>query len=112
MKQAELKNVKKVWNMHNIRRTRLSNNIIGGRPSTLYALPEIYHTMDYSCLVHQEDFEACIDETITDDKPCDTDVFDLATLYMDEHQWTLPSDAYEALNLYMNIRDCLKEDLY
>ncbi|XP_036006071.1 uncharacterized protein LOC118566787 [Fundulus heteroclitus] len=105
--QDELDDTAQVWNAHSIRPSN-NRNVPSGRPNVMYALPELYRTRDFLCLVEEEHVEVCKNECISRlTKPCDPDVFDLCNILMAESHLTLPTDAYQALNLYMHLREAI-----
>jgi hypothetical protein len=104
--QAELTEIRRIWNVHRIRPTNYTG---GGRPIMLYDIPELYGTRDYMCDVDLNRIDVCAQEcTFYNGIPCDEDIYPLACLYMDEHGWLMPSDPYEAVDLYVSLRDCFR----
>ncbi|KAJ8304110.1 hypothetical protein KUTeg_017693 [Tegillarca granosa] len=95
--KSELQEVKDIWNSHRI---RPSNRGFSGRPVVLYDLPQIRGTEDFLCHVDNREILACVEECVFPEEICDTDVYNLASVYMFENHLQMPNDAYEAANLY------------
>lgn len=99
------------WNTHRIRINAGSRGY-GGRPVTLYNLPELYGTLDFKYLVETEELDICLEmSSSVDTLPCDKDVYELATMYTEEHNLSSPADAYEAASLFCVLRNMIKADL-
>jgi len=79
----------------------------------LYTMPEIYGAVECCCTVDENDLAACIDEShlVDDELPCSDEIYQLAELYMEENDWTRGQDAYEAANLYVQLRNKINEDM-
>ena len=83
-----------------------------GKPVVLYTIPELYATNDYMNPVGQADIDICRMECIfRNGFPCDEEVFELAVIYMAECDLEQPTNAREALDLYLALRTCLVRDL-
>jgi hypothetical protein len=84
----------------------------------MYALPNVYSTVDYGCVVDEDDISLCVEalEEVVNmddlDLPCDEEFFELLLLYMQENGWAEPANAYDGANLYLNLRTCVLNDLW
>ncbi|KAJ8300617.1 hypothetical protein KUTeg_022136 [Tegillarca granosa] len=107
--KSELQEVKDIWNSHRI---RPSNRGFSGRPVVLYDLPQIRGTEDFLCHVDNREILACVEECVFPEEICDTDVYNLASVYMFENHLQMPNDAYEAANLYERLRMFFRENLF
>lgn len=101
--------MKDIWNSHRI---RPSNRGFSGRPVVLYDLPQIRGTEDFLCHVDNREILACVEECVFPEEICDTDVYNLASVYMFENHLQMPNDAYEAANLYERLRMFFRENLF
>ncbi|KAK6167032.1 hypothetical protein SNE40_021142 [Patella caerulea] len=106
--QKELDDIFKVWNYHRIRPTQYTTN---GRPCILYNAPELFDTHDCLILVRDYEVSACFEKCVCHKIPCDQEIYQLANLYIAENSLKKPTDAYEALNLYMFLRNLFQMDL-
>ncbi|KAF3841539.1 hypothetical protein F7725_007401 [Dissostichus mawsoni] len=43
--------------------------------------------------------------------PCDTDIYNICNLLMKESQLNLPADSYQALDLYLDLRNTIRSSL-
>ncbi|KAL4008914.1 hypothetical protein ACER0C_002766 [Sarotherodon galilaeus] len=103
--QDELDDTAQVWNAHSIRPST-NINIPGGRPNVMYTLPELYGTRDFLCPTEEEHVEMCKTECVFRlTKPCDPDVYELCNILMTESHLTPPTDPYQAVNLYVHLRE-------
>ncbi|XP_042073225.1 uncharacterized protein LOC121813492 [Haplochromis burtoni] len=103
--QDELDDTAQVWNTHSIRPSA-NINIPSGRPNVMYTLPELYGTRDFLCPTEEEHVEMCKTECVFRlTKPCDPDVYELCNIIMTESHLTPPTDPYQAVNLYMHLRE-------
>ncbi|XP_030609254.1 uncharacterized protein LOC115796912 [Archocentrus centrarchus] len=109
--QDELDETAQVWNAHSIRPSK-NINIPSGRPNVMYTLPELYRTRDFICHVEEEHVELCKNECVfRQTKPCDQDVYELCSILMSESHRTPPTDPYQAVNLYMHLREAIMASL-
>lgn len=109
--QDELDDIAQVWNAHIIRPSK-NINVPSGRPNVMYALPELYRTRDFLSSVEDEHVQLCKDECIFRLAiPCDQDVYNLCNIFMVESHLTLPNDPYQAVNLYMHLRESVNASL-
>ncbi|KAB0795826.1 hypothetical protein PPYR_04655 [Photinus pyralis] len=105
--QKELDIVATEWNMHRISSSRNSVSP-RGRPFVMYHMPEIYQSRDYLCKVSIEHINLCREFcAVIDEKPCDSDVYELSAILMAENQLALPENPYDAVDLYIILRDML-----
>jgi len=110
--QKELSEFKTLWDSHVIQQ-RQTASTIGGRPAVLYNDPESVGFRD--CLIPVEknnDIEMCREFCRSPDRfPCDSTVYKLSVLLMNENRWRKPQDAYKALTLYQLLRTAIVNDL-
>lgn len=105
--QDELDDTAWTWNAHVIRPSR-NPNVPSGRPNIMFSVPELYQATDHLCSVDEVAVEACATEcTFRQPIPCDPDVYHLCNILMAESQLNVPDDPYQALNLYMHLRDVI-----
>ncbi|XP_066497496.1 uncharacterized protein [Hoplias malabaricus] len=109
--QDELDDTADVWDSHTIRPSK-NDSVPSGRPNTMYGLPELYGTRDFLHSAEDEDIHTCKTEcTFRQSVPCDPDVYDLCNIIMAESQLTLPRDPYQAIDLYIFLRDVIKSSM-
>lgn len=101
--QKELQTVQFEWNTHRIRNSR---NAIApsGRPVILFELPEACDTRNYLHEVSAERISMCKEYCTYHILPCDTDIFELCRIIMEENGYLPPKDPYEAADLYLYLR--------
>lgn len=91
------------WNLHKITKSR--NSISPrGRPVSLFHNPRQFHTKDYIHSVSSEDIDRWISLIPTPEGTSDKDVFDLASIILEERQWNKPQDVITAKELYLQLR--------
>ena len=57
-------------------------------------------------MVSNVELELCKEESSQRDEfPCDRDMFELCLILIDENNWSIPKDAYDAVTLYKLLRD-------
>ena len=96
------------WNTHTIRPSK-NLNVPSGRPNVMFALPELYGTRDCLSPIEDGDFQLCKNECIfRQTKPCDPDLYELCNIFMAESNLTLATDPYQAVNLYMHLREAIR----
>ncbi|KAK9978814.1 hypothetical protein ABG768_020552 [Culter alburnus] len=106
--QDELDDTAQVWNTHTIRPSKNISNP-SGRPSVMYGLPELYLTRDFLTSADTESIQFCKNEcTFRRPIPCDPDVNELCNTIISESHLSLPKDPYQAVNLYMHLRDVIR----
>ncbi|XP_074525951.1 uncharacterized protein LOC141790170 [Halichoeres trimaculatus] len=109
--QDELDDTAQVWNAHIIRPSK-NRNVPSGRPSVMYTLPELYRTRDFLSPVRDQDVQLCKNECIFRlTIPRDPDVYQLCSLLMTESHLTTSTDPYQAVNLYMHLREAISASL-
>ncbi|XP_035805796.1 uncharacterized protein LOC111571037 [Amphiprion ocellaris] len=109
--QDELDDTASVWNAHSIRPSK-NLNVPSGRPNVMYALPELYGTRDFLSAVEDEHVHLCKREcTFRLTIPCDPDMFELCNIIITESHLTPPTDPYQALDLYMHLRDTIRASI-
>ena len=107
--QDELINFANTWNGHRI--VTRDKDVVGGRPVLLYTVPELYATENFGRPVDVRDSHDILEECVTQNLPCDEDVFNICVLYMEENRLQIPADPYQTVDLYINLRDHLLADL-
>ncbi|XP_053389548.1 uncharacterized protein LOC128552527 [Mercenaria mercenaria] len=102
--QNDLDEIKMLWNLHPIRRTK-NDQLAYGRPVMMFTSPEEYGVYDYirpvPCHYLQECKEEC---TFKDNVFCDVDVNEMCILLMQEHGWQKANDAISGRELYERLR--------
>lgn len=102
--QDELDATARTWNSHIIRPSK-NEAVPHGRPRVMYYIPELYGSQNYICAVNGDDVRECKRGcTFRSTVACDEDIFELCTLFMREQNMQPPSDAYQALDLYLHLR--------
>ena len=97
-----------VWNTDTIRPSK-NLNVPSGRPNVMFALPELYGTRDCLSPIEDGDFQLCKKECIfRQTKPCDSDLYEQCNIFMAESNLTLATDPYQAVNLYMHLREAIR----
>lgn len=83
-----------------------------GKPILLYNAPELYGAEDQLCEVENNDYIACREE-IGDNRceVCDPDIAELCRILMDENDWRNPNNCEEAVQLYLNLRHLILQQL-
>lgn len=74
-----------------------------GRPSLLHAIPQLYGGRE--CL------HTVSGECVFKDFPCDEDVFHICVDLMSEHSLRLTNDVFEAVDLYIKLRELINNEL-
>ncbi|XP_033761355.1 uncharacterized protein LOC117343145 [Pecten maximus] len=109
--QADIDSTITVWNCHRIRPSKMTA-LPCGRPALMYSIPELYGVEDGLKAVEQDKLEICESECrMKDDIPCDKDVFDLCNLLVNENEWNIPVDPYEMCDLYIQLRNQIKNSI-
>ena len=102
-----------LWNHHHIRKTR--NDVINyGRPSLMYEAPELFDTEDYIVPVHQNYIDVCQESDYCKVKsayPCCEEMLNLCVISMEEKGYSAPTDADEAVTLYLDLRPVVRSAL-
>ncbi|XP_072223124.1 uncharacterized protein [Leuresthes tenuis] len=109
--QDELDYTAQVWNAHTIRPSK-NTNVPSGQPNVMYALPQLCGTRDFLSPVEDEHLQLCKDECVFRVPiPCDPDVYELCHIFMAESHLTLPTDPYQAVSLYLHLREAITASL-
>ncbi|ESO91514.1 hypothetical protein LOTGIDRAFT_153956 [Lottia gigantea] len=107
----ELDSVTEVWDNHIIRPTT-NQHVPSGRPIVMFSAPELYNVQDYKTLIENNQILICREETMFRKAiPCDEDIYDICMLLMIENAMQYPTDAYKALDLYLELRETILEIL-
>ncbi|XP_054641995.1 uncharacterized protein LOC129187166 [Dunckerocampus dactyliophorus] len=108
--QDELDDTAQVWNTHTIRPSK-NINVPSGRPNVMHTLPQLYGTRDFLSPV-DDAVQLCKDECVFRlSIPCDPDVYKLCLIFMAESHLTPPADPYQAVSLYMHLRQVITESI-
>ncbi|KAK1896640.1 Transcription initiation factor TFIID subunit 4B [Dissostichus eleginoides] len=109
--QDELDETTCVWDSHVIRPSK-NDRVPSGRPKVMYMFPELYTTEDCVSPVEGADAQLCRSNcTFRPAVPCDTDIYNICNLLMMESQLNLPADSYQALDLYLDLRNTIRSSL-
>lgn len=74
----------------------------------MFEVPELYAVDDYTCAVDDEDLLLCKNNALCRSGiPCDEDVYNICIYLMSENDFSFPNDAYQAADLYSNLRHCV-----
>lgn len=74
----------------------------------MYAVPQLYNVTDHLCPVQSDHLDVCKTECIFREPiPCDQDIYLLCIDFMVELDLHLPEDPYQAVNLYMRVRQTI-----
>ncbi|CAH0563093.1 unnamed protein product [Brassicogethes aeneus] len=106
--QEELDQIVYEWNTHSISGSR---NAVSprGRPVIIFELPELYHTTNFLCDFDNQLIEACERECQYFKMPCETDIYELCKILMNEKNIEIPQDAYAAAELYLKLKSTFLE---
>ena len=105
--QKELDDIKLLWNVHSMRRTK-HPQICCGRPLLMYTSPGDYGTSDFLCRVGGRYIDACKEECIFKDNDSytnDHDVNDLCVVLMEEQRWSKAQCPVSGRDLYTKLRE-------
>ena len=96
------------WNNHRIRHSR--HGTVSGIPDVLYTCPELQGTRDHIQTTSANDIAFCREECIfRGPYPCeDNDVYEMCLMIMRENDLAHPTDTWQALDLYLELRAILK----
>ena len=87
-------------------------NYEGGRPMLLYSLSELNGIQDKIVDVDADELHEWEEECLfKEEYPCDHDIFEVCCILMEENNWQVPSNGYEAAQLYMKLKNQMKLDL-
>lgn len=102
--QEELNQIVLEWNAHPIRRSRNAGGPFG-RPIVMHSAPDLYGRRDYLQPAPKNEIDFCLEEETTRVLyPCDPEMFEMCSLIMEENQIVAPSDPYQAVDLYVALR--------
>ena len=101
--QGDIDEIVGVWNHHKIRPMRYGGTP-HGRPEILYNCPENYGTRDYLCHVSEDDIDATKIVCSFPGLSTDADVADMVEILTEADDWSKPSSAEEAVDLYLHLR--------
>lgn len=98
-----------VWNAHNIRRTR---NAVApaGRPINMYHTPCMYGVKNYLVPV-TGDIEVLKWDCKYEELTCESEVYELCNIVMNEKNSVPPKDWSEAVELYLTVRSEIRDML-
>ena len=103
--RRELRLVVELWNTHNIQRQTRSE-VEGGKPDVMFFTPEIHGKENYLVNVDIQDVEACQEMYAENCVDYNENFEELVRLIKPDYE--PPSSEQEALKLYIEITDCLK----
>ena len=107
--QLELEEFRRVWNLHRVRR---SAEAPGGRPETLFSMPESTGFISQGIPVSSQDLQVADTVLRIDNIPItnDEDLYELLKCYVVINDFDIPIDAEGALDLYVLLLQCLHND--
>ena len=109
--QNDLNQLVDAWNSHRMRPDHKTDRH-GARPDLLYNLPELQGSEDKMVPVDITELDACWTESRRKGcYPCDIDIFDISCLLIEENNWDVPNDGYEATTLYIRLRAKTRHEL-
>ncbi|XP_035989950.1 uncharacterized protein LOC118561813 [Fundulus heteroclitus] len=109
--QDELDEMTSVWDSHIIRPSK-NYRVPSGRPKVMYMFPDLYSTRDCISPVNSDDVQLCITNcAFRQATPCDTDINNLCNFLMAESHLQLPSDGFQAIDLYLHLRTSIRTSL-
>lgn len=108
--QEELNEVASAWNDHRIRPVHNSRSP-HGRPSIMHAVPQLYGARDYLHPISLENVEACLEDCVFKDFPCDEDVFNICVDLISEHNLEVTNEVFATVDLYMRLRQLIHNEL-
>lgn len=76
----------------------------------MFAVPELYRTRDFLNLAEDVHVQLCKHECVFW-LACDLDANEICNIIMAETHRSLPSVPYQAVNLYMNLREAVHASL-
>lgn len=103
--RQELRLVTELWNTHNIQ-GQSRCEVEGGKPDIMFFMPEVYSSNNYLVPVDIEDVNACKEMYADNCVDYDEDIEELVRLLKPDY--LPPSDEFEALKLYSEITDLLR----
>ncbi|CAK6984265.1 uncharacterized protein LOC115380193, partial [Scomber scombrus] len=112
--QEELDTVVRMWNTHRIRPSGNGRDLYHGKPFLMYHAPELYQARDYLHPVDYERLDIILEEDIClwkTDITCDSDLYELCVLTMEEHNLEPGHNAIEVTRLYRQLRPLIRAQL-
>ena len=112
--QEELDTVVRMWNTHRIRPSGNGRDLYHGKPFLMYHAPELYQARDYVHPVDYERLDIILEEDIClwkTDITCDSDLYELCVLTMEEHNLEPGHNAIEVTRLYRQLRPLIRAQL-
>ncbi|XP_028409540.1 uncharacterized protein LOC114532161 [Dendronephthya gigantea] len=100
----ELYKIASHWNVHCIRPSSNAESP-SGRPDTLYFLPEVNETRDYTTRAFDADINVAEEMCCVQNPPngCEHEFNELATIIMSENRLQMPTTVEEAEELYVEL---------
>ena len=98
--REELNQVAQSWNQHIISSSKFDNNGPRGRPDNMYFLPHLYETEDYK-VVDRQDIDEFDNHAAMTVQDTSEEFREFADVVMNGHGLAIPTNAREALNLYI-----------
>ena len=103
--RKELRLVATLWNTHNIQR-QMRCEVEGGKPDVMFFLPAVYDSNDYLLHVDMQDVADCKGIYAENCPDYNNNMDELVRLLKPDY--VPPSDEYEALELYVEIKNSLE----
>ena len=83
-----------------------------GKPNVMFKIPYLDGTFSFLTDISQPELNACRDLcSFRSTIPCDKDMFDLCCHILLENQLHVPNTPEEALHVYMNLRQTIRNIL-
>lgn len=104
----------RMWNTHRIRPGGNGRDLYHGKPFLMYYAPELYHAQNYLHPVDYERLDIILEEDVClwkTDITCDSDLYELCVLIMEEHNLEAGHNAVEAIRLYRQLRPLIRAHL-
>ncbi|CAL8375385.1 unnamed protein product [Arctogadus glacialis] len=108
--QEELDEVAAIWNDHRIRASH-NPRAPSGRPSMLYAVPNLYGAQNFVQQVDNTRIDLCLEDCSFKDYPCDEDLYHICIELMTEHNFLMSTDIYQITDLYLKLRQLVHDGL-
>lgn len=104
----------RMWNTHWLRRGGNDRDLYHGKPFLMYHASELYQARDYLHPVDYDRLDIILQEDIylwKTDITCDSDLYELCVLMMEEHNLEVGHNAVEPTRLYRQLRPLIRADL-
>ncbi|KAK3090635.1 hypothetical protein FSP39_013299 [Pinctada imbricata] len=109
--QNTLDDISSIWNRHRIRPYRQGISRCG-RPFLLHHMPRAYGSADFGTEINVMEVDICEGELETiPHYPCSKLIEELCTCIMDENNITMPKDSESLRDLYIFLREDIRENL-